>query len=178
MITPGTNCITKAEDIIRTMISECTSFQTWTSSANAAEALERVHPHCMNAPTGNKREYEPHEWQAMFPLALLEEPEDGDQAEFNVTSHGLTWAYSSALRFDIALFRFRDHSIEERDDVRNLRNSVGDIFEEFKGKIGDGGFGATTLTVGGMVEPKETLTALVGEGKLIGWKWLIVKDDS
>lgn len=49
-LTAASGCISKAEDLLRTMLANCTTLKTWMGAADAADALERIYLAMMPPP--------------------------------------------------------------------------------------------------------------------------------
>lgn len=180
MIAAATNCITRAEDKLATMISESAMFQTWTGEANAVGAKARVYVDALPEPwqmpgktLADGREYDTAGWSDLFPIALIEQPDQGNQVTLNVRSHGTAWEYTPDYLLGVSFIRFRDVAEGLQEEIRSMRNSIGTVIEEVAGQSGAGDTFSFSRAYNEsqVFELEESYTEMLGLGRLIGWKW-------
>ncbi len=174
----GTNCVTKIEDSFMDLLASTAAFQAWTSTASKAAALARIYIDALPEPAVVP-EYDASEWSAYFPLALIMQPADGEQVRLSATSHGEGWEYHVASKIGVSFLRFRTSGISLQQEIRNIRNEIGDIVEDMadgSGRAGNYGFTSASPS-GGTFEPAETFSDLANLGSMIGWEWSFSRDD-
>lgn len=172
MIAPATNCITGAEDKLISMLVNSVAFQVFVGEVTPAAAAARVYVDALPEPTfGN--EYEITEWSSKFPLCILQQPQQGNQITINRYSHGVNWEYRPDYILNLAFLRFRNHDVTQQEDIRALRNEIGDVIEDLTDLSGgDNTFAFTSCyPTGATFQAEETYTQMANLGQIIGWEW-------
>ena len=126
-ITPGTNCITQAEDKLIDIIANCAAFRTWTGSADVTAAKTRIHLCDLPAPADDRvDEYAQAEWTDLFPLVVISSIPIFTKTAMGNSGGEFDSTRTHALRFE----QFADVTKANDEAYRLFGNSVGDIIED------------------------------------------------
>ncbi len=123
----GTNCLTIAEDKLRTMLSESDAFQTFVGAANATAALTSIYIEATPLPD-DREEYTSAEWSTYFPHGLIyTQPEQGLSLEFVADNvHQPRGAMAVRVHRLVTAGEKADPELK----IRNIKNEGGLILEE------------------------------------------------
>jgi hypothetical protein len=128
-VTP-TGILSEPLATLRSLVSECPSFQTWVGAVDAATAAERIH--LIVAPADGP-----------FPCALID---FGDVArERQAITNAARWKMRAGS--DLLLWFKAEASGEEPDATFTFTNAVGAILEEMEARAGDYAKGFPGITV-------------------------------
>lgn len=141
-IDAGTNCLTKAEDAIRTMLANSTAFRAFVGAADEAEALTKIHIDDFPRPAEDDEDtYTAAEWAAFFPCVLIEPPDSGEAVAFTLLANsGLQWDYSIDSAFQLRFEKYQETDDDDDVESRKFKNAVGDILDELTTMSGTSGY--------------------------------------
>lgn len=124
-IDAGTNCLTKAEDRLATMLSLCPTYQTWTGVEDASH----VYVDANELPI-NGEDYSPEEIEVIGNHIIVYTPGDeGFHYVHDATSHGAEFQPGGNL--EAVFYEFVDRDFTNPAAVmRRFKNVVGTILEE------------------------------------------------
>ena len=116
------------QDSLRTTLSYCKYFQTWSGAANQAAALAKIHNYDLTAPTGNADTHTLAALQALRPFAaVFTEPQGG--LTISKDSGGASFGYST--RGNLVCWLEDDITSQQAADIpaldRTIQNAVGKI---------------------------------------------------
>lgn len=145
----GTNCLTKGEDALRTMLANTSQFQAFVAAGDAAEALESIYTNEVPLPgDADSDEWSPSDWLALFPCAIISPPADGEWLTFDqFASDNQLQLMVTQLGYGLRMEAFVDASVDEQKQIRQFLNKAGDVLEALASRAGlhDGEFGFTSL---------------------------------
>ena len=124
----STNCLTKAESDLRTMLSQCDAVQTFLSAGDATSALDRIFVDAEPLPA-TREVYTDAEWALIQAAHLLvwTEPEDGytvsQVAQDGHDATGVLW-------FQVKRSVTPQDEADQEYAGRTFKNTVGDIIED------------------------------------------------
>lgn len=129
---------------LQILVAACPSFQTWTGSADAAEALTRVHLVDIPAPDAGRSEYTVEQLQAMRPLArvnLFETPNGvGGQAWQSDRVAESAYSFSCRLVLDF-LDNVGEDMVNDTPGAKlSFMNNVGAVIMDMLGLSGTNGY--------------------------------------
>lgn len=137
--TAATGWIGKIYENLRVLISNCPTFQTWTGTASAAEALERIHFERLP----NPRDGEEHtlaELQAARPFAILGIDTDEDGMVFEKIGGGAGIVYRPYGRMLVTLEdNVNPNDLDDpRESFIKFANNVDGLLTDFDELAGTG----------------------------------------
>lgn len=126
----GTNCVTKAEDALRSLVSNNSQFQAFTSAANAAAALARIYTYEVPLPVDSDRDdWRPNEWLALYPCATIKMPLGNEWFSFQQTARDEFISFEASISFILCLEGIIDPAENEQDQIRKFMNSAVNVLQ-------------------------------------------------
>lgn len=130
-ITPGTNCLTQAEDSVVELFANLASFQAFAGVGDALSAKQRIYVHDIPGTlTDDSDTWDAAEWLAMFPVALVKEPEDAPMWDIVQAARDRLIQYNINLAFEVTLEAYPADGLDDQEQARAFMNAYGAIVEE------------------------------------------------
>lgn len=126
----GTNCITKAEDALRELVSNNAAFQTFSATANAAAALARIYTYEVPLPVDADRDdWKPDEWLALYPCCTIRMPAGNEWFSFVQTARDQYISFEMAISFVLCFEALINPAEDEQEQIRTFMNAAGNILQ-------------------------------------------------
>lgn len=126
----GTNCITRAEDALRELLSQNTHFQTFTGTASAAAALARIYTYEVPLPTDSQRDdWSPEEWLDLYPCCTIRVPPGNEWFRFEQTARDQYISFELGISFILTLETVIDPAEDEQEQIRTFLNSACNVLQ-------------------------------------------------
>lgn len=140
--TPASGPITKAEEHLANMIANCATFQSITSSDDAAEAIDHVYFDSLPVPAGNLPQHSAAELQSYRPFALVYSDESSviRYTLRGIDASGFRFGQRGTVKFFLEIDIDPDDSDEPQEAERKVKNSFGKIIDELAELAGQPGY--------------------------------------
>jgi hypothetical protein len=125
--TTGTNCWTKAEDLMADVLVACPAFLTWLGAAN--EAAARSGNMYIDSMGEEPEEFANSDWLSRFPSVIIGTPGDQDDS-FLLEAVATGPAFNGRGFLELIFSQIADGDLSEAEQERNFKNHLGTIFEE------------------------------------------------
>ncbi len=136
----GTNFLTKAEDLLISTLAGLAKVQAFLGVDTVAEAKARIYAHEIPRTMDDADNWNAAEWAAIFPCVILSPGEDEEFTLTHTANGSPSWeVIASQISFSLRFERQRPAAVDEQEEVRALRNAIGDILEDIIAHNGNDG---------------------------------------
>jgi len=128
----------KAQDHLRTMLANCSAFQTWLGVANATAALAKIHHEALPPPASSAEQYTPAALATHRPFAIVWTDEENGYTRSSLAAG----AFDASGRLAVKLEQAVPSAVAGDPGEADLRfkNSIGQIIDGLCGMVDTAGY--------------------------------------
>lgn len=135
-ITAGTNCLTKTEDAIVSLLANTAAVQAFLGEVNAAAAKTRIFLHAIPEAIGRDA-WNEDEWLAKFPCIIITGPDDGDVLRLSASARDEGLGFDVHTKFAIRLEAYATPDETNDEEVaRKFLELAGAVVDNIRDRVG------------------------------------------
>lgn len=130
--TAATGPISKPEQLAREMLAASAALRTWTGSADAAEALGRIHGNALPPPANGALDYTPEELDSYRPFVLCYMPDNGLELHNDNSGAPPNFRHAGDIIVELEQATPPAVALDNFEAHRQWSNTIGDILDDLQ----------------------------------------------